>query len=495
MEGSGGENKDSVASTVHLFFEHLIEMGKKRRSEPQEDEEEWGAGARALAEGGEGIAKREEKCRAHLQALNAQFAKCVCFFWGIPKHRREKIEEKKPPHLQTTAAAGARFLSHTTKAPRVQSKATYPVLSSISRNLARRDTRRTSHSVYTFLPPLFELNQIKKKKKLIPRIFSNRWVSDQLSTRPVKSWASGCQDYLKHVEQIKLDFKDVLVAQKGASDGPAAANLGAAKFVVPPVPTFGGGGAQDTSNSLFASFAAPPGDKPAAAPPSLFPNAASNPFMSSSGASPLFGGASTPAAAATPSPAAAGGFGFGAASTAPATGGLFGGVNVNTPSFLPPSTPAGATGGDDDDEPARPPSPSYQEKTRGVDDTEEALLKVKCKFFTKKDAKDPWADHGVNHLEFLREKEATEGVKRARVVCRNSIGKAVMNAGLYANMSVQIVDKKAPDGSAKKNGVIVNLFNAVEENCKTITLIRLGKEEDVLNLQKLFEDNVAAMTA
>ena len=96
MEGSGGENKDSVASTVHLFFEHPIEMGKKRRSEPQEDEEEWGAGARALAEGGEGIAKREEKCRAHLQALNAQFAKCVCFFWGIPKHRREKIEKKKP---------------------------------------------------------------------------------------------------------------------------------------------------------------------------------------------------------------------------------------------------------------------------------------------------------------------------------------------------------------------------------------------------------------
>jgi hypothetical protein len=65
-----------------------------------------------------------------------------------------------------------------------------------------------------------------------------------------------------------------------------------------------------------------------------------------------------------------------------------------------------------------------------------------------------------------------------------------MNAGLYANMSVQVVEK-----NGKKNGVIVNLFNAVEDSAKTITLIRLGKEEDVLALQKPFEDNVAAMSA
>lgn len=88
-----------------------------------------------------------------------------------------------------------------------------------------------------------------------------------------------------------------------------------------------------------------------------------------------------------------------------------------------------------------------------------------------------------------------KGVMRARVVCRNSIGKAVMNAGLYANMTVQITDKKAPDGSSKKSGIIVNLFNALEDSAKTITLIRLGKEEDVLNLQKLFEDNVRAMSS
>lgn len=327
-----------------------------------------------------------------------------------------------------------------------------------------------------------------------------RWVGDQLGTRPVKSWAAGCQDYLKHIEQIRVDFKDVLEAQKGASDGPAT--FGGAKPVAPPVSTFGGSSAAQgggasvgtpaQENSLFASSAAPSRDKPglpAAAPASLFPNAASNPFMSSAPSS-LFGGALTPAATSSP---AVGGFGFGFGAAAP--GGLFGGVNANTPSFLPPSTPAGADGDDEDEEAARPPSPSYQEKARNDDDHEEALLKVKCKFFTKKDATEPWADHGVNHLEFLREKEATEGIKRSRVVCRNSIGKAVMNAGLYANMSVQIVDKKAPDGSVKKNGVIVNLFNAVEENAKTITLIRLGKEEDVLNLQKLFEENVAAMSA
>ena len=58
-------------------------MGKKRRSEPADDDEEWGAGARALAAqstGSEDIAKRENMCRAHLRALNKQFAECVRFF-------------------------------------------------------------------------------------------------------------------------------------------------------------------------------------------------------------------------------------------------------------------------------------------------------------------------------------------------------------------------------------------------------------------------------
>jgi hypothetical protein len=55
------------------------------------------------------------------------------------------------------------------------------------------------------------------------------------------------------------------------------------------------------------------------------------------------------------------------------------------------------------------------------------------------------------------------------------------------------VEKKAPDGSVKKNGIIVQLFNAVEESAKTITLFRLGKEDDVVALKKLFEQSVAEM--
>ena len=56
-------------------------MGKKRRNDAGDDEEEWGAGARALKAqtGGskEDIGKREDKCRAHLKQLNKQFAEYV----------------------------------------------------------------------------------------------------------------------------------------------------------------------------------------------------------------------------------------------------------------------------------------------------------------------------------------------------------------------------------------------------------------------------------
>ena len=34
---------------------------------------------------------------------------------------------------------------------------------------------------------------------------------------PIKSWAAGCQDYLKHIAQIKTDFKDVLETVGDAS--------------------------------------------------------------------------------------------------------------------------------------------------------------------------------------------------------------------------------------------------------------------------------------
>lgn len=99
-------------------------MGKKRR-QAADDEEEWGAGSRALAAQGGGVedkSKREDKCRAHLRALNKQFSS---------------------------------------------------------------------------------------------------WVDDQTSKRPMKSWAAGCQDYLKHIGQIKADFQDVLEGETGGGAGGA----------------------------------------------------------------------------------------------------------------------------------------------------------------------------------------------------------------------------------------------------------------------------------
>ena len=155
-------------------------------------------------------------------------------------------------------------------------------------------------------------------------------------------------------------------------------------------------------------------------------------------------------------------------------------------------TPAAPAGGEnDDEEEARPPSPSFKEKERGDEDDEECLLKAKVKFFTKKEAADAWGDRGVNNLEFLKAKEAVGGVHKCRVLIRNSIGKAVMNAGVYASMRVQATEKKLPDGSTKQNGVIVNFFNAAEENEKTITLIRMSEAE---NLHKLLEENAKVMS-
>ena len=117
-------------------------------------------------------------------------------------------------------------------------------------------------------------------------------------------------------------------------------------------------------------------------------------------------------------------------------------------------------------------------------------MKCKVKFFTKKEATDPWGDHGVNHLELLREKVASDGkTKKARIVCRNSIGKAVLNAGLYKGMSKPLVtEKKKPDGSMAKNGVILPLYNAAEEMVKKITMFRLGKPDDVEKLNRLITE-------
>lgn len=170
---------------------------------------------------------------------------------------------------------------------------------------------------------------------------------------------------------------------------------------------------------------------------------------------------------------------FGASASAP--GGGFGGASTS------------AVEDDDEDEPPRPSSPSYQANEATEDDTEHVVMRVnKVKLHTKKDASEPnWADRGVNSFEFRREKVASGdgGSKRCRLLMRNQIGKAVLNAALYAKMSAQLTEKKMKDGSVVKNGVIVTLFNAEEENSKVMVYLRFGKESDAKELHKLIAEN------
>ena len=310
----------------------------------------------------------------------------------------------------------------------------------------------------------------------------------------MKSWAKGVEDYLTHIAEIKSEFKDILEASTtnknkngGAPMKPVAAAPTPSLFGTPaPAPAAASTpAAASVPPPLFGSFAAPTAPAAAAAPMS-FPEAANNPFSLKPSSTPLFGSGPSSSIPAAPlgslaSPAF-GGFGAGGFGAAP--------VPVS-PLTIPPSTPEGD---EDDDEEKRPPSPSFKEKERTDDDTEECLMRCKVKFFTKKDPTDPWGDHGVNHMELLREKVASDGkTRKVRIICRNSIGKAVLNAGLYKGMSVVVTEKKKPDGSQVKNGVIANLFNAAEEMVKKTTMFRLGKPEDVEKLHKYLTESVAQL--
>lgn len=171
-------------------------------------------------------------------------------------------------------------------------------------------------------------------------------------------------------------------------------------------------------------------------------------------------------------------------------GGLFGNLGGVAPGAG--AAVAAAAEDEDEDEPPRPSSPSYQANQATEDDNETVLLRVgKVKFHTKKDAADKnWADRGVNSFEFRREKASgADGKHRCRVLMRNQIGKAVLNAGVYKGLSAQLTEKKQKDGSTIKNGLIATLFNAEEENAKTMVYLRFGKESDAVELQKLIADN------
>lgn len=222
----------------------------------------------------------------------------------------------------------------------------------------------------------------------------------------------------------------------------------------------------------------------------------------------LFGDLPKPTAfgiGAKSNPFAVGGSGGGAPSLFPPVGGA---KSASNNPFAPSTTAFGGGGGstafpkfpaggaaaqqakeeENDEEPERPPSPSTVEAT-GEDDNEFVdMEKQKVKLYVKKEASEPWADRGVNRLQFRREKEGAKGA--CRILMRTSIGKAVINANLYDNMSVTFAEQKdKKDGSMKKTGVILTIFNACENSEKQIVLLKLGSQEAVEELHGLIVKN------
>lgn len=268
-----------------------------------------------------------------------------------------------------------------------------------------------------------------------------------------RSWVEGCQDYVKHVRKLMSDFKDVFEEEQGeaaknndnddSDDSDDSDDDGQPKTSIfgnlpKPGTAFGiGGGA----SSLFP-------------PAGGAKTSSNNPFAPSAATTTAFGGSTT--------------------------------------TF--PKFPAGgalaqqAKEEEDDEEPERPPSPSTAEAT-GEDDKEFVdMEKQKVKLYVKKEASEPWADRGVNRLQFRREKEGTKGA--CRILMRTSIGKAVINANLYDNMSVTFAEQKdKKDGSMKKTGVILTIFNACDNSEKQIVLLKLGSQEAVEELHGLIVKN------
>ena len=91
-----------------------------------------------------------------------------------------------------------------------------------------------------------------------------------------------------------------------------------------------------------------------------------------------------------------------------------------------------------------------------------------------------------NRLQFRREKKGP----KARVTATNIHWKTVINANLYDNKSVTIAEQKdKKEGSMKKTGVILTIFNACENSEKQIVLLKLGSQEAVEELHGLIVKN------
>lgn len=184
--------------------------------------------------------------------------------------------------------------------------------------------------------------------------------------------------------------------------------------------SFGGGG-----SSLFSSKSSDSEEKP-------------TPAFS-------FGGLPKPAASATSSAPATGGFSFGnltaPKSTTPAP---TGGFSVGA---LTPAASTSAAAGDEDEENVGREEATVIIKADSPDDdcTFEA---AKAKIFEFKKDEKRWADKGVHPLKVLVSKET----KSARILVRNEIGKIVLNSALYKGMPVRPHEAKG-----KKTGVTLAL--------------------------------------
>ena len=280
---------------------------------------------------------------------------------------------------------------------------------------------------------------------------------EQNGTNLSKSWAEGCADYITHINKLMEEYKDVLEEEEEEKydNNKSKDNKNDSED------SDDGGNGKPKKNSIFGSF--PSSFQPQ--PIQAGVEKKSNPF---------------------------GGF-----SSAPGTFSLFPSTNTTAIVGSGASSFQAKSGavakednedGGDDEEPERPPSPSTLETNNCEDEKEFVdMEKLKVKLYVKKNVADPWSDRGVNKLQFRREKE---GSGTCRILMRTSIGKAVLNANMYENVSVSFAEQKDKrDGSIKKIGVILTIFNACENNEKQIIFLKLGSTDAVEELQRLIVKN------
>ncbi|KAJ1448381.1 hypothetical protein M885DRAFT_501109 [Pelagophyceae sp. CCMP2097] len=208
-----------------------------------------------------------------------------------------------------------------------------------------------------------------------------QWLQRQTQSAPNAPWTQGIQDYLDYVEPL-LESEDTKAAEPEKAP--------AAKAAAAPASAFG-------SAPAGGAFGFPAAAAPAPAAPFSF--------------------AAAPAASASP-------FSF-AAPPAPAPFAFGGAV---------PAASGGAVPADDED---AMPLEAREAVARGDDGDEVVKFESRCgmKRYDKGEAGSApqWRDIGKGLLRVMQHK--TTGARR--VVCRNDVGKVVLNFSLAATMKVQ----------------------------------------------------------